>query len=173
LEKLAEAVIAGQLSVPAPREHTALLRWLAQSTANANPDISEGELAEQIATRFREIAEAGDETAEAVMEAQLDQFLLAIARTIIALEGAPWVPEPPAIPKQQRMDSIAATVLELTSWTSVDSKTVRRSTAGCSATRRCSWSAPRCAWRPGSRCWRTQGCARCAYRTPTRARWCW
>ncbi len=124
LRKLAEAVISGQPSDPAPREHATLLRWLAQSIANANPDISEGDLAEQIAARLTEMAEAGDETAKAVVEAPVNEFLLAIARTIIALEGAPWVPEPPTIPKQQRMDAIAATVLELTGWSSVPDETV-------------------------------------------------
>ncbi len=53
LRKLAEAVHAGQPSPPTPPAHTALLRWLAQSTANANSGIGEGELAEQVAARLR------------------------------------------------------------------------------------------------------------------------
>jgi hypothetical protein len=44
VEKLAEALVAGQ-PLPERAEHTALLRWLAQSTAKANPGLSEGELA--------------------------------------------------------------------------------------------------------------------------------
>ena len=124
LEKLAEAIVAGQPSAPAPREHTALLRWLAQSTANDNPGLSEGELAEQVAVRLQEIAEAGDETARAAMEAPANEVFLNLARISLALAGAAWVPDPPAVPKQQRIDSIAATVLELTGWTSVDSETV-------------------------------------------------
>ncbi len=124
LRKLAEAVHAGQPSPPTPPAHTALLRWLAQSTTIANPGISEDVLAEQVAARLREMAEAGDKTAEAVMDAPLNVFLLAMARTTIALEGAPWVPEAPTVPKQQRMDSIAATVLERTGWTSVTNEAV-------------------------------------------------
>jgi hypothetical protein len=57
------------------------------------------------------------------MKVPFQEFCANLARTIIALEGAPWVPTPPTIPKQQRIDSIAATVLELTGWTSVDSET--------------------------------------------------
>jgi hypothetical protein len=49
---------------------------------------------------------------------------LNLARISLALAGALSAPDPPQLPKQQRMDSIAATVLELTGWTSVDSETV-------------------------------------------------
>jgi hypothetical protein len=123
LRRLAEAVHAGHPTPPTPPEHTALLRWLTQSMASVNSGISDDELAEQVAAQLQEMADAGDETAKAMMDAQLNGFLLATARTIIALEGAPWVSEPPTIPKQQRIDSIAATVLGLTGWTSVDSET--------------------------------------------------
>jgi hypothetical protein len=124
LEKLALAVVDGQPSPPAPREHAALLRWLAQSAVNANPGIREGELAEQVADRLRELAEAGDETARAAMEAPVMELCLNLARVSLALAGALSVPDPPAIPKPHRMDSIAATVLELTGWTSVGDQMV-------------------------------------------------
>jgi hypothetical protein len=124
LEKLAEALVAGQPTVPAPRERTALLRWLAQSIANTNPGISEGELAEQVAARLTEMAEAGDETARAVMQAPVMEFGLNLARISLALAGALSAPDPPTIPKQHRKDAIAATVLELTGWTSVDDEMV-------------------------------------------------
>ena len=47
------------------------------------------------------------------------------ARISLVLVGAPWVPNPPAVPKQARLDAIASTVIRLTAWTSVDDETVQ------------------------------------------------
>jgi hypothetical protein len=69
LREVAWAVLAGQPPRSAPRDHTAL-RWLGMSVASANAGIDAGELAEQVVPRLRGMAETGDRTAKAVMEAQ-------------------------------------------------------------------------------------------------------
>src|SRR5215831_7191536 len=71
------------------------------------------------------MAEAGHETAKGVTEALIHDFAMAMARTAIAMHGARWVPIPPEVPKQQRIDAIASTVLTLTGWPSVDDETVQ------------------------------------------------
>ncbi len=56
--------------------------------------------------------------------AEFDERCLKVARIELVLAGARWAPDPPELPKQQPMDSIAATVLDITRWTSVDSESV-------------------------------------------------
>jgi hypothetical protein len=124
LDKLAEAVVDRQPPPERPRDHAALLHWLGQSLRNAHPGAARGEVGRIMVARLREMADAGDATAEAVLRAEVEEFGLKLARVSLALAGALSVPDPPAVPKQQRQDAIAATVLKLTGWTSVDSETV-------------------------------------------------
>ena len=124
LRELAMTVLADQPS-HAPREHEALMRWLTQSAANADPGADDRGVAEHVVARIEEMAEADDETAKAVLESQIHEVATALARTAIALHGARWVPAAPEVPQQERQDAIASTVLELTGWTSVDDETVQ------------------------------------------------
>ena len=171
LRELAMTVLADQPS-NAAREHQALMRWLTQSAANANPGADDREVAAHVVARIEEMAEAGDETAKAVLEAQIHDVAMAHARSAIALYGARWVPTAPEVPKQERQDTIAATVLELTGWTSVDDETVQAIYRWLFGDERRSWPGPRCAPRPGCTCWRAAIPARSACRTRTPASSC-
>ena len=124
LEKLAEALVDGQPSPERPRAQAALLHWLGESMRVAHPGAALDELTRIMADRLQEMADGGDATAKDMLEAEVRGHLLNLARISLALVGGLTAPDPAAIPKQQRTDSIAATVLELTGWTSVDSETV-------------------------------------------------
>ncbi len=124
LRKLAEAVIAGQPPPERPRDQAALLGWLGQSVRNTHPGAARDELAQIMAAQLREMADGGDPTAQTLLDAEFDERRLKVARIELVLAGARWAPDPPELLKQQRMDSIAATVLEITRWTSVDTETV-------------------------------------------------
>ena len=115
LPELAMAVHADQPS-SASQEHEALMRWLTLSAVNGNPGLDDGDVAEQVVAQIEEMAEAGDEAAEGMTESLIHDFAVGIARTAIALHGAQWVPEPPELPREQRKDAIASTVLRLTGW---------------------------------------------------------
>ena len=61
-----------------------------------------------------------DATANAPLDAAVDEEILKLVQVEIALAGARWAPHPP-VPKQERLDTIASPVLNLTGWTSVAS----------------------------------------------------
>lgn len=124
LEEFAEAVVAGQPRPGRPRDQAALLHWLGQSMRNEHPGVPLDELSAIMADRLRDMADGGNATAKAMLEVEADLVGLNMARIALALVGAPWAPDPPAVPKQQRIDSIAATVPELTGWSSVDAETI-------------------------------------------------
>jgi hypothetical protein len=124
LRELAMTVLVDQPS-SAPREHEALMRWLTQSAANASPGSDDDEVARQVVVRVEEMAGAGDANAKGVTEILVHDIVTALARTAIALRGARWVPAPPEVPREQRQDAIASTVLRLTGWPSVDDETVQ------------------------------------------------
>jgi hypothetical protein len=71
------------------------------------------------------MADRGDATAEAMLEAEVRGHVLNLARISLALVGGLTEPDPPAVPKQARVDAIASTVLELTGWPSVVDETVQ------------------------------------------------
>jgi hypothetical protein len=75
--------------------------------------------------QLRKLADAGDATATAMLEAEVHERGLKLVPIELALADARWVPVPPEVPKQARQDAIASTVLELTGWTSVADETVR------------------------------------------------
>jgi hypothetical protein len=91
-----------------PRDQAALLHWLGQSVRSAHPDATTDQLAATMADRLQEMADGGDATATAMLKAEVDGAFLNMARVSLALAGALWAPDPPAVPKQQRIDSIAA-----------------------------------------------------------------
>jgi hypothetical protein len=124
LEELAEAVIAGQPRPKRPRDQAALLHWLGHSVRNGRPDTPTDELAAIMAARQQEMADSGDATAKAMLEAEVREEMLNLARISLALAGGLTAPDPPAVPKQQRIDAIVATVNELTGWTSVPHATI-------------------------------------------------
>lgn len=124
LRKFAEAIIDGQPPPERPGDQQALLHWLAQSVRSEHPGASLDQLAEAMAGRLQGVANGGDATAKALQKAEVHDVVMKLVQVEMALAGTRWVPMPPTVPKQQRIDSIAATVLELTGWTSVDSETV-------------------------------------------------
>ena len=119
LEKLAEAVVDGQPSPERPRDQAALLHWLGQSVRNAHPGAPLDELTMLMADRLQEMADGGDATAKDMLEAEVRGHLLNLARISLALVGGLTAPDRPAVPKPARLDGIAASVQELTGWTSV------------------------------------------------------
>jgi hypothetical protein len=70
------------------------------------------------------MADSGDATAKALLEAEVREDVLNLAHISLGLAGALSVPDPPAVPKPARLRAIAATVVELTGWTSVPFDTV-------------------------------------------------
>jgi hypothetical protein len=124
LRALATAIVDGQPPPGRPRDQAALLRWLGQSVRSEHPGMPLDELAPIMAGRLREMADDGDATAKALLDAEAGEVVLTLAQIEIALAGARWAPHPPELPKQQRMDAIAATVLKLTGCRSVPDKTV-------------------------------------------------
>lgn len=125
LEEFAEAVVAGQPRPERPREHAALLHWLGHSVRNAYPGAPTDELAGIMAARLQEMADGGDATAKALLEADVREHVMDLVRISLALVGGLVAPDPPAVPKRQRIDAIASTVLQLTGWSSVVDDTVQ------------------------------------------------
>ena len=125
LEELAEAVIDGQPRPERPRDQAALLHWLGQSVRNAHPGTPTDEMAAIMASRLQEMADGGDTAAKALLEAEVDGAFLNMARISLALAGGLTAPDPPAVPRQERQDTIASTVLRLTGWTSMDEEPVQ------------------------------------------------
>jgi hypothetical protein len=122
---LATAIVNEQPPPPRPRDQAALRHWLGQPERNAHPAAPLDQSAATMAGRLREMAASGDPTASAMLDAEVNEAGMNLARVAIALGGARWAPDLPELPKQQRIDAIAATVLELTGWRSVPDQTVQ------------------------------------------------
>src|SRR5689334_21887229 len=125
LEAFAEAVVAGQPRPERTHEQAVLLQWLGQSVRSDHPGTSMDELAAIMADRLPTMAEGGHATAKAMLDAEVREDVLNLVRISLALVGGLTAPDPPAIAKQQRIDAIAATVLELTGWPSEDDGTIQ------------------------------------------------
>ncbi|TMC09175.1 MAG: hypothetical protein E6J41_11200 [Chloroflexi bacterium] len=124
LEKLAEALVDGQPSPERPRDQAALLHWLRQTVRNAHPGAALDELTTIMADRLQKMADSGDVTAKAMLEAEVREHFLNLTRIALALAGGLTAPDPPAVPEQARQDAIASTVIRLTGWASVPNATV-------------------------------------------------
>ncbi len=84
---LAEALVNGQPADERPRDQAALLRWLGQSLRNTHPGAARDELARIMAAQVRKMADGGDATAMAMLEAEFNERCLKLARIEIALAG--------------------------------------------------------------------------------------
>jgi hypothetical protein len=91
---------------------------------NAHRGTPTDELAAIMAARLREMADGGDATAKAMLEAEVHGHVLNLARISLALAGALTAPDPPAVPKPARLRAIASTVAEVAARTSVPFDTV-------------------------------------------------
>jgi hypothetical protein len=88
LRGLATSILDGQPSPPLRPDQAALLRWLTQSARSAQPDADGDKIARQAALRLNEMANAGDATARAALDAGIDEIGMNLARIEIAVAGA-------------------------------------------------------------------------------------
>lgn len=124
-EELANAIMDGQPEPPTSPEAEGVLDRLIETERDAHPDIDDDALVSLVNERVQELVSAGNPYVSPLAELLLGNFLANRGRVQIALMGTRWHPTPPVMPKQQRIDAIASTVLALTGWPSVADDTVQ------------------------------------------------